>query len=68
MQAVCTYRSPKHDRPIIDIDYSTDCKYWIISIRCRDRNKLLFDTGGPPGCATLGCALAAGGDGINLLM
>lgn len=38
------YRSPKHDRPQIDIDYSSDCKYWIISIKCRDRTKLLFDT------------------------
>ncbi|KAL4438995.1 hypothetical protein ABPG77_006932 [Micractinium sp. CCAP 211/92] len=37
-------RSPKHDRPQIDIDYSSDCDYWIISIKCRDRTKLLFDT------------------------
>jgi hypothetical protein len=40
-----TYRSPKHDRPAIDIDYASDCRYWTISIRCRDRTKLLFDTG-----------------------
>lgn len=92
-----TLRSPKHDRPQIDIDYrwvrgrtgqvgwggaprggalaccqrlrvgpcggprasdscaalppgllvprSSDCDYWIISIKCRDRTKLLFDTG-----------------------
>ena len=45
-QASSAYRSPKHDRPQIDIDYSPDCHYWIISIKCRDRTKLLFDTGG----------------------
>ncbi|PRW60951.1 uridylyltransferase [Chlorella sorokiniana] len=38
------FRSPKHDRPQIDIDYSNDSDYWIIMIRCRDRAKLLFDT------------------------
>lgn len=31
--------------PQIDIDYSNDSDYWIITIRCRDRAKLLFDTG-----------------------
>lgn len=45
VQPTSAFRSPKHDRPLIDIDYSSDCKYWIISIKCRDRTKLLFDTG-----------------------
>ncbi|PSC74677.1 ACT domain-containing ACR2 [Micractinium conductrix] len=41
--AAVAYRSPKHDRPFVDIDYSSDCDYWIIAIKCRDRAKLLFD-------------------------
>lgn len=53
----------------IDIDYSNDSDYWIISIRCRDRAKLLFDTGEAPQAAgwlagwSVGCWLGVGAAG-----
>lgn len=41
---VSPFRSPKFDRPQIEIEFVEDKNYWSISIRCRDRTKLLFDT------------------------
>ncbi len=38
------YRSPKFDRPTIDIGHCHQPDYWTVNIRCRDRTKLLFDT------------------------
>jgi UTP:GlnB (protein PII) uridylyltransferase len=38
------YRSPKFDRPIIEIMHCAHPDYWTVSIRCRDRTKLVFDT------------------------
>lgn len=37
-------RSPKYDTPIIDIGHCSHPEYWTVTIRCRDRTKLLFDT------------------------
>jgi UTP:GlnB (protein PII) uridylyltransferase len=37
-------RSPKFDRPFIDISHCAHPDYWTVNIRCRDRTKLLFDT------------------------
>lgn len=36
-------RSPKFSTPDIDIQYDST-GYWLVDIRCKDRNKLLFDT------------------------
>eukprot|EP00884_Botryococcus_braunii_P007924 jgi/Botrbrau1/17132/Bobra.0157s0030.2 len=36
-------RSPKFSAPDIDIQYDPT-GYWLVDIRCKDRNKLLFDT------------------------
>lgn len=41
---VSPFRSPKFDKPTIDISYCTHPDYWTVNIRCRDRTKLLFDT------------------------
>jgi len=38
------YRSPKFDRPTIDISHCHQPDYWTVNIRCRDRAKLLFDS------------------------
>ncbi|KAG7673537.1 hypothetical protein Ndes2526B_g03010 [Nannochloris sp. 'desiccata'] len=38
------YRSPKFDRPTIDISHCHQPDYWTVNIRCRDRTKLLFDS------------------------
>ncbi|KAL3142750.1 hypothetical protein ABBQ38_003051 [Trebouxia sp. C0009 RCD-2024] len=38
------YRSPKHSRPDVSITHSSMNKYWLVTIKCRDRTKLLFDT------------------------
>lgn len=38
------FRSPKFDRPDIDISFCSHSKYWIVYIKCKDRTKLLFDT------------------------
>ena len=37
-------RSPKYSAPEIMISKCRDRKYWMVSIKCKDRNKLLFDT------------------------
>ncbi len=37
-------RSPKHSKPEVDIKPCMQTGYWIISVICKDRNKLLFDT------------------------
>jgi UTP:GlnB (protein PII) uridylyltransferase len=42
--ATSPFRSPKFDRPVIEISYCRQPNYWTINIRCRDRTKLLFDT------------------------
>jgi predicted amino acid-binding ACT domain protein len=42
--AASPYRSPKFDRPVIEITHCAQPDYWTASIRCRDRTKLLFDT------------------------
>ncbi|KAK2075535.1 hypothetical protein QBZ16_001643 [Prototheca wickerhamii] len=39
-----SWRSPKYDRPIVDLELCRSSGYWIVSIACRDRPKLLFDT------------------------
>ncbi|KAL6767525.1 hypothetical protein ACKKBF_B35580 [Auxenochlorella protothecoides x Auxenochlorella symbiontica] len=42
--AAAAWRSPKYDRPSVDIERCDSSGYWIVSIACRDRPKLLFDT------------------------
>lgn len=44
LNATAPIRSPKFDRPVIEISYCHQPSYWTINIRCRDRTKLLFDT------------------------
>lgn len=39
-----TYRSPKYDKPFIDISHFSHSNYWTVNIKCRDRTKLLLDT------------------------
>jgi hypothetical protein len=41
--SVLPARSPKFSAPDIDIQYDPT-GYWLVDIRCKDRNKLLFDT------------------------
>lgn len=38
------FRSPKYAKPLIDISHCSSPDYWTVTIRCRDRTKLLFDT------------------------
>lgn len=38
------FRSPKYDKPTIDIGHCRQPNYWTVNITCRDRTKLLFDT------------------------
>lgn len=38
------YRSPKLGKPNVSIQPDQRWGYWIVSIRCKDRSKLLFDT------------------------
>ena len=37
-------RSPKHSRPDVSITHSSMSSYWLVTIKCKDRTKLLFDT------------------------
>ena len=37
-------RSPKHSKPEVDIKHCAQTGYWVVTITCKDRNKLLFDT------------------------
>lgn len=37
-------RSPKYDRPEVDVSYDHSSCYWVVTVLCRNRNKLLFDT------------------------
>jgi hypothetical protein len=36
--------SPKASEPEISIQHSSQFNYWLVTIKCRDRNKLFFDT------------------------
>jgi glycine cleavage system regulatory protein len=38
------FRSPKFDRPAVDITHSAAPDYWVVAIACRDRAKLVFDS------------------------
>ena len=40
----CKYRSPKLGKPNVSIQSDQRRGYWIVSIECKDRSKLLFDT------------------------
>ena len=45
-------RSPKHSKPSISIVQCRHTGYWLVTITCKDRNKLFFDTVGSfPSCA-----------------
>lgn len=37
-------RSPKHSEPEVTIQHSSLFNYWLVTIKCKDRNKLFFDT------------------------
>lgn len=39
-----SFRSPKYDKPVIDISHFSHSNYWTVNIKCRDRSKLLLDT------------------------
>lgn len=41
---LASYRSPKFDKPVIDISHFSHSNYWTVNIKCRDRTKLLLDT------------------------
>ena len=41
---VLVSRSPKHSRPDVSITHSSMSSYWLVTIKCKDRTKLLFDT------------------------
>lgn len=41
---LAAYRSPKHSRPEVDITHCNISGYWLVTIKCKDRSKLLFDT------------------------
>jgi hypothetical protein len=36
--------SPKFSRPDVTIQHYAHLNYWLVTIRCKDRNKLFFDT------------------------
>lgn len=36
--------SPKFSRPDVAIQHYSHLNYWLVTIRCKDRNKLFFDT------------------------
>ncbi|KAI8467573.1 MAG: hypothetical protein J3K34DRAFT_523655 [Monoraphidium minutum] len=36
--------SPKYSRPQVTIQHYAHMHYWLVTIRCKDRNKLLFDS------------------------
>lgn len=38
------FRSPKHSRPDVSITHSSMNGYWLVTVKCKDRTKLLFDT------------------------
>ena len=44
VRSASPYRSPKYDKPTIDIGHCRQPNYWTVNIKCRDRTKLLFDT------------------------
>ena len=41
---VLNCRSPKHSRPDVSITHSSMNGYWLVTVKCKDRTKLLFDT------------------------
>lgn len=41
---MAVYVSPKHSRPEVSISRCNTSGYWLVSITCKDRSKLLFDT------------------------
>eukprot|EP00891_Asterochloris_glomerata_P002138 jgi/Astpho2/2138/Aster-03131 len=41
---LAVYRSPKHSKPVVAITHCGDSGYWLVTITCKDRSKLLFDT------------------------
>eukprot|EP00879_Flechtneria_rotunda_P017211 GHRR01018032.1.p1 GENE.GHRR01018032.1~~GHRR01018032.1.p1 ORF type:complete len:568 (+),score=198.34 GHRR01018032.1:444-2147(+) len=36
--------SPKYSRPDVTIQHYSHLNYWLVTIKCKDRNKLFFDT------------------------
>ncbi|KIY96854.1 hypothetical protein MNEG_11109 [Monoraphidium neglectum] len=36
--------SPKYSRPQVTIQHYAHMHYWLVTVRCKDRNKLLFDS------------------------
>lgn len=36
--------SPKYSRPEVTIQHYAHLNYWLVTIKCKDRNKLFFDT------------------------
>lgn len=47
MSSLCSKygcRSPKHSKPSINIVQCRHTGYWLVTVACKDRNKLLFDT------------------------
>ncbi|KAK9860410.1 hypothetical protein WJX84_010817 [Apatococcus fuscideae] len=42
--AISFYRSSKHSKPDVAITRCGNGGYWLVTIKCKDRNKLLFDT------------------------
>lgn len=36
--------SPKYSKPEVSIQHYNHLNYWLVTIRCKDRNKLFFDT------------------------
>ena len=36
--------SPKYSRPEVTIQHYSHLSYWMVTIKCKDRNKLFFDT------------------------
>lgn len=38
------YISPKHSRPEVTVSHFNHLHYWLVTIKCKDRNKLFFDT------------------------
>ncbi|KAK9829031.1 hypothetical protein WJX72_003510 [[Myrmecia] bisecta] len=43
-ESITRYRSPKHSKPDVHITPCGHNGYWLVTIKCKDRNKLLFDT------------------------
>mmetsp|Transcript_9155 Transcript_9155/g.22068 ORF Transcript_9155/g.22068 Transcript_9155/m.22068 type:complete len:496 (-) Transcript_9155:335-1822(-) len=40
----CNLRSVKYSKPEIRVGFCKQKRYWVATIKCKDRNKLLFDT------------------------